>query len=130
MSELPVVQGLLICEQVVIDARTRNISFTNRFTAFRVDQFPSPPRQFAVFASLTNGFGEHELRLELEDLQTGDVMVRDVHSVLFPDRLADAPVIFKINEVVFPHEGSYQLSLFVSGEPLSRLRFNILTRSR
>lgn len=130
MNELPVVLGLMICEQAVVDTRTRNVSFTNRFTTYRVDYFPSTPRRFTVFTALTNGFGEYRVRLDIESLNTGDLLYRFQDTLLFSDRLYEVPVLVNVANLVFPTEGAYQLSLFVDDEPLSRFRFQALSRFR
>lgn len=130
MNELPVVQGLIVCEQAVVDARTRNVSFINRFTIARVDAFPSQPRTVCVFASLTNGFGEHAFRVELESLDADEVVYHFQRTIQFSDRLQDVPVLLTVNDLVFPHEGAYQFSLFVGDEPLTRYRFQVVSRFR
>ncbi len=63
MAQIPTVIGLLLCEQAIIEERTHNVTLVNCFTQYKVSLFPSERQRFAVFAVLTDGFGDIELKL-------------------------------------------------------------------
>jgi hypothetical protein len=126
MDELPVLQGLLICERIVTDPRTRNLTFFNRFATFRLPRIPSPPRNFAVFAGLTNGFGEFTFRLWVESLRTEVLIAQAVQTIQFTDRLQDVRIVANLSDVVFPHAGAYQITLYAEDEPLTRRVLQII----
>jgi len=50
MNQCPVVLGLTLCEQVITDAKSRNVTLVNCFTHRLVELFPSEPISFVVFA--------------------------------------------------------------------------------
>ena len=43
MIQRPVVSTLLLCEQVVVEETTRNVTLVNCFGQKQVDSFPSEP---------------------------------------------------------------------------------------
>src|SRR5438132_657334 len=68
MSQRPAVVGLLVCEQLIVEERTHNITLVNCFTKLKAEHFPSEPRRLAVFAALVDGLGEVALELVIERL--------------------------------------------------------------
>ncbi len=68
MNQRPVAIGLLLCEQVIIEERTRNVTPVNCFTHRVLRRFPSEPFPFTVFAVLTDGRGKMPLDIVVERL--------------------------------------------------------------
>jgi hypothetical protein len=44
MVPLPIVLGLSVCERVIVEEGTQNLTLVSCFTKLLVDQFPSQPR--------------------------------------------------------------------------------------
>ena len=63
MFELPVVRGVFLCENVIVEERSRNVSLINCFTRKLVDQFPTPPQRLVVCAVFANGLGKIPIEL-------------------------------------------------------------------
>jgi hypothetical protein len=57
MVPLPTVLGLIVCEKVIVEERTKNVSLISCFDRLVVEQVPTPPQQIAVFSTLTDGQG-------------------------------------------------------------------------
>jgi hypothetical protein len=57
MSPLPVVLGLTICEKIIVEEGTKNLTLISTFNKINVDSFPSAPQKFNVFTVLTEGQG-------------------------------------------------------------------------
>jgi hypothetical protein len=70
MIQRPNAVGLFLCQQAVVEERTRNSSLVNRFRQLSCASFPSPPRDFVVCALLTDGLGDMLLSLNLSRLDT------------------------------------------------------------
>jgi hypothetical protein len=71
MNEVPIARGRFLCEQLIVDHYTRNVSLINCFTSWPIDHFPSRPQRFSIFAALTNGSGGIMMRVvvaRLDDL--------------------------------------------------------------
>ena len=58
MIPTPRAQGLTLCDYVIREEGTAKATLVGTFTGIRTDGFPSTPRPFCVFASLTDGLGE------------------------------------------------------------------------
>jgi hypothetical protein len=126
VAESPVARGLLLCERVIIEERTRNISLINCFNRRLVDAFPSPPQQFTVYAVLANGHGTIQVDFRVTSLADDTVVYQRPVPVSFADPLTEARFVFRIGALVFPSSGSYEFSLLVDGEPIAGTRLDIV----
>src|SRR5438132_378762 len=57
MFPQPVALGLTLCEQILVDKSTNNVSLINIFTTWPTKKLPSPPRRLYLFAVLKGGQG-------------------------------------------------------------------------
>lgn len=130
MIPLPIVHGLTLCEKVIIEEATRNVTLVNCFTKLAVERFPSPPRQFALHAVLTEGAGEGRIELVITRLDADEVVFRRQVSVQFGDRLGAVRVIFRVGGFSFPAGGRYQFTLLVDGDWLTQMTLRVVARER
>jgi hypothetical protein len=49
----PTAIALSLCEQIIVEEITHNVTLVNCFTRLRVHELPSPPQSLIVFVSLT-----------------------------------------------------------------------------
>jgi hypothetical protein len=122
MSQIPTVIGLLLCEQIVIEERTHNVTLVNCFTRYKLDRFPSDRERFAVFAALTDGLGDIELKLVIQRLETEAEVYRASRTLRFADRLQEVRYLFRVTNCSFPAAGPYDFILFADGSELARHR--------
>jgi hypothetical protein len=54
LTHMPMILGLTLCEDVVVDPLTRNLSLIRVFTSMAVASFPAIARPFCVLAALTD----------------------------------------------------------------------------
>jgi hypothetical protein len=126
MAQIPVVLGLLACEQVVIEERTRNVTLVNCFTKWNIGTFPSEPQRFSVFAAMTDGMGNIVLKLVVQRLDTAEDVFHESRTLPFADRLQEVRFLFRVRNCSFPVAGRYDLILFANGSELARHRINIV----
>src|SRR5262245_34967042 len=110
----------MLCQKIISEEHTRNITLVNCFRRLRVRSFPLQ-LEFAVFAALTDGLGRMSLDLTVSRLDTLD----DIHSwswpVTFPDPLSEVRFILIHDPVeavclLPPHQGGVQgLGLLLRG---------------
>ena len=112
----PIALGLLLCEKVIVEEGTKNVTLVNTFTKLRVDGFPSLPQHFAVYAALTAGLGQATMVLAVTHLDTDQEVYSYQNTVSFPDRLAEVRVLIRVNGCSFPAPGKYQLMLLIDGK--------------
>ncbi len=70
MVPLPTVLGLIVCEKVIIEQGTRNVSLVTCFNGLVVERVPTPPCTFAVYSTLTDGQGRGTIALVISSLET------------------------------------------------------------
>lgn len=120
MIPRPVAIGLAVCEQVIVEEKTHNITLVNCFKRLYLREFPSPLQRFAVHTILTDGHGAGKIHLAIVRLETlEDIYTRDIQ-VTFLDPLREVRLLFRLPPLPFPTAGRYEINLLVDGEPLTR----------
>jgi hypothetical protein len=76
MNKKPVAIGLLACDQVIVEEKTRNVTPVNCFTHRAARDFPTEAISSSVLAFLGDGLGEIDLEVVLQDLDNMDVLHR------------------------------------------------------
>jgi hypothetical protein len=122
---LPTVIGLVVCEQLVVEKHTDNVSLINCFTIKKVAAFPSDPQRFAVVAFMTDGRGEVPMELIVKGLTDLEVIHRHAMKVSFPSRLHEVRFLFRVTDCVFPSPGAYDVCLLTKNELLAQHRISV-----
>ena len=65
-----IARGLFLCEQVIFEEGTRNVTMVNAFNKRVVNEVPSETHRFFAFAELTNGYGIVPIILACQRLDT------------------------------------------------------------
>lgn len=107
MVPTPIALGLTICEQVIVEQGTLNVSLIGNFTTFRANQFPYFPRPFCIFASLSGGKGEAEITLTITEIASDEEIQVQTRRLVFPDRFTEVHLLFRLAECEFPSPGAY-----------------------
>jgi hypothetical protein len=84
----PIPLALAICEQIIIEKGTRNITLDSTFNKFRVHDFPSDPQRFHAYCLLTDGEGPATMELVVTRLETDQVIYSHELAASFPSRHA------------------------------------------
>ena len=124
----PVPIGLLLCEQVIFEEGTRNVTPVNCFSSRTVPRVPSDPSPFVVFALLTDGTGEMTLEIVIERLDTLDVIYRRSYRTRFPGPLHEIRCLVRIADCSWPITGQYQVLLLAENEVVAQRKLRIISR--
>jgi hypothetical protein len=116
MNQCPTAIGLSLCEQVIIEDKTHNVTLVNCFTERTAEKFPSEPIPFVAFANLTDGLGEGMLEIVVQRLDTLDVVCRKSMRVRFTSPGNTMRLTVRIRDCCFPIPGHYQVSVLADGE--------------
>src|SRR5947207_2224766 len=127
MKQRPVAIGLLLCEQIIVENATHNVTPVNCFTHRTVDTFPSVPFPFVVLAILTDGAGEIPLEILIQRLDTLDEVYRAAVSFRFTNPLREVRCTVRIRHCSFPVPGHYQVLLFADNEMVAHRKL-VLTQ--
>ena len=126
MSQRPAAIGLLVCEQVIIEEGTQNVTPVNSFRRRIVQQFPTEPLNFVVFAILNDGVGEIRLELAISRLDTDEEVYQRSMTVRFGNQLQEGRCLFRISDYSFPVPGTYEVALFADNEMIAQRKIRII----
>jgi hypothetical protein len=120
MKQTPTLIGLFLCEQVIVEETTRNLTLVNCFVRRTVERFPSEAVPFVVFAVLTDGLGDILLEVVLHRLDTMEEIYRVALPSRFPDPLQEFRCTLRVRGYSFPVPGQYQVTLLGDHEVLAQ----------
>jgi hypothetical protein len=116
MIKRPNAVGLVLCQQAIIEEKTRNVTLVNGFGRFLVEGFPSPPQQFTVQTILTDGLGKMSLTLTISRLDTLEAIYTRLWRMNWTDPLREMRLLAEVTGCSFPVAGRYQVSLLAQNE--------------
>lgn len=110
MIQLPVAIALTVCEQVIVEEKTRNVTLVNCLSRLAVREVPSEHHRPVIHAWLTDGHGEGKICLQLLHPETlEEIFSREIPAA-FPHPLQEFRATFRVS-LSFPVEGRYQINL-------------------
>jgi hypothetical protein len=119
MIQRPAAIGLSVCEQVIVEEKTRNVTLVNCFRRLHLRGFPSSPQRFAIHAIFAVGLGSGTIRLLVVRLETlEEVYAHDLRAT-FSNPLQEVRVLFRPSSLSFPAAGRYEISLRMEGVSLA-----------
>jgi hypothetical protein len=124
MNQIPVAIGIALCDQVIIEEVTHNVTPVNCFNARALDAVPGQTT-FFVLAWLANGMGEMMAEVVIERLDTLEQIYRDQKKIVFGNRLSDSRFVARVRSCKFPVAGYYELSLIMNREVVAHRKFRI-----
>lgn len=124
MIQDPVAVGLVVCEKVIVEEKTHNITLVNCLTRLRVKEMPSETQHLIIHTWLTDGMGDGEIRVELVHPETLEEILTWVSPLSFSNPLQEFRASFR-GALSFPVEGRYQVNLFADGVPIARRTLDV-----
>jgi hypothetical protein len=112
----PVASGLILCEQRIVEERTKNITLVHCFPRLNAVRFPAVAPRLVVYAALTDGLGDGSLRLNVERLETSEEIAFREQQIRFSDPLQEFRIFFHFRRLRFPAAGRYQFTLLADRE--------------
>lgn len=119
MAQPPLALGIHVCEKVVVEAETRNLTFVNCFTRREVKSFPSEPISFQVCSNLVGGRGRMPLRVRIESLVDFEIIFARSGVITFRDPRQEIRLRVAMEDVSFPEEGGYQILILVDNQEVA-----------
>jgi hypothetical protein len=116
MNPVPTTVGLMVCEQVIEDRATSNVTVVSIFDVRYVSGFPSNPVSFSILCPLTNAEGRGTILLRIF---RSDGMITEFerrYPVTFHSRTQTVRLHIRLNDVVFYVPGTYWVSVFVDDD--------------
>jgi hypothetical protein len=128
MIPKPIALGMTICEKVIVEERTKNVTLVSCFTRLIVESFPSPPQRFTLFGVFKDGLGYGTMEVVGTRLDTDERIYSRKMPIHFPDRLMEVRFVYRVTECSFPEAGNYQFTLLVDGEWLAQHELHVVGR--
>jgi hypothetical protein len=126
----PVVLTQLLCEKVIVDARTQQYSLVGLVSNVNTTKFPVRSPNLCIFAEVTGGHGLTALTVRIVDVdEQRDPVVKLDLDVSLEDPLAVTQFVFGMPRLVFPEPGDYRLQALCAGSRLLEKRI-ILREAR
>ncbi len=105
--------AFLACDTVITDIHTGKKSLIGIFNSGASPKFPHAIPQFSIFASLTNGNGEAQLKVLLNAANFEKVF--ELNGKLnFANPLETPEIVFGIRNLIIKSPGVYELQLLVN----------------
>ncbi|HBI42045.1 MAG TPA: hypothetical protein DDY78_04185 [Planctomycetales bacterium] len=128
MIQPPKALGLFLCDQVIFDRDTQKPCLIGCFAGMAVNDFPSAPQRFDVFAALTDGLGPVTMDLTVTHLDTEEQVYTRIVTVAFSDPLRVINLRCRVGECFFPYPGSYMVALSVADTEIAHCRLRVYLR--
>jgi hypothetical protein len=122
----PIALALTLCEKIIVEEGTRKTTFVNAFTRLTVRQLPSPPLSVVVAAILTEGQGDATIELVVTALDTDEPIFSRRDQAHFSDRLGEARLVYRLEDLSFPRAGVYLFTLLVDGDWITHRRLRVI----
>jgi len=119
--------GLVLCDQIIVEEGTRNVTLVNCFSFREMDAFPGQVNLF-VLAWLADGRGEMMAELTVDRLDTLEEIYRDNRKLDFAGPLHDARFLARIRGCEIPTPGYYQVSLVIDRNLIAHRKFRVLKK--
>jgi len=120
--------GLMVCDAVIEDSRSRNKSLINMFNGILTPAVPARHDKMCAFVAFSGGRGSVPIALRLcYDPDYSTDLLRLDGNVEFPKEHPHAVVdmVFEIRGFVFPNFGQYTFEVICDEVPLIARRFTV-----
>lgn len=123
----PTAVAMVICDMVVRDEQTKNVSLIGLFNAVTGPKVPLRHDRMYVFVSLTNCHGDYECRLQCKSPDE-EVIFEATGKISLNDPLAVADLNLELRGLVFKVPGNYIFEFYCAGELLTMRRFSVMVK--
>lgn len=127
MIQVPILVGLKLCKETIVEEKSKNVSLINCFQRLYVPSFPSPFQLFKICAVLTDGMGETEMSISIERRSSMRTIYERTWQVNFSDPSLQRWVLLTVSRCSFPEAGGYRAILWAEQEEvLGQTTFDVL----
>lgn len=127
MSRTPTTLGLLLCEQVVVEEGTRNVTLVNCFTRRQLSGDAPESLSFVIFTLLTNGQGTTPVEVAVHRMDDFEEVYRRDSSLNFAKPTQVVRCVVRVRDCPFPGPGVYQISLSTGDHILGQRLLTLFT---
>lgn len=118
--------GMIICDTVIQDVKTKKKSLIGIFSQINAAKAPIQHPKLSVFVALTEGNGSYSCELQCIRDDDNKVIMKAHGSIKFHDPQQVLELVFDLNGPVFPIFGHYRFEFFAEGTPVISRKFNVV----
>ena len=124
----PVFVALLAADRVITEDNQKK-GIIGTFTQFNVRQFPAALPPWFIYAAVTNLSGEHTFSLNLVFDRSQQVVFSAGGKFAVDEPRRVVELVIPVPNVVFPEEGTYNISFHIDGEQIGSRILDVLKAS-
>ena len=110
--------GMIICDTVIQDIKTKKKSLIGIFSQINAPQKPIQHPKMVVFLVLTEGNGSYGCELRCVRDDDNSLIMNAKGQINFKTPKDVLELAFDLNGPVFPDFGNYRFEFFAEGEPV------------
>jgi len=119
--------AMIICEMVLRDEQTKNVSLIGLFNTVTGPRVPLRHDRMHVFVSLTNGHGDYDCLLQCKSPDE-KVVFEARGQISLKDPLAVADLNVELRGLVFEVPGNYIFEFYCGGKLLTMRKFAVTVK--
>ena len=122
--------GMVICDTVIQDVKTKKKSLIGIFSQINAGRAPVQHPRLSVYVILTEGNGRYDCELRCVRDDDNTLIMKANGGIEFKDPQQVLELVFDLNGPVFPAFGHYRFEFLVEGDPLISRKFNVIQAMR
>lgn len=116
MVPTPTCVGLVLCEKVVVEDRSHNLTLVNCFHRLLIDDTPYTADPFYLYFRLADGRGDGKLTIKIIEPKNLSVAHEAWMTVQFDDPTESMRFVFPVSGCTFEPAGRHHVTLTVDDE--------------
>jgi len=115
--------SIIICDDIYRDEVSKKLVIVGTFNRVTAPSFPCKHGRMSVLLTLTNGRGEYDLSLAIENARTGELVAEVKGPLAVQDPLAISDINLQLHNLVFPTADKYWVMLKADEEIIGQRPF-------
>jgi hypothetical protein len=125
-SEKPMGVVLIVCDRVIIDAKTHEKTLVATFNRIVARRFPCVRARMSIFVAVTNGKGTMNAQVRCVNESTNDAIFEAQGPLTFKDPNHVVEMNSQLNNVPFPKPGLHCIEFLCDDELVLHRRFDVV----
>jgi hypothetical protein len=119
--------AMLLCDQVIVDERSKKKTLVGLFDIIYAKSFPAKHPSLSVYARLTDAEGQYKFRMDYVQVKTDNLLGRaDIPPIDITDRLKTHELVMQFPPIDIPVQGEYEFRLWANDRYVGRVKFTAL----
>jgi hypothetical protein len=120
----PFALAILICDQVIVDEKSKKKTLVGVFDTINAVEFPANHPRVSIYARMTDAEGQYDFRIEHVQVKTDKLLFKgEILGVTVPDRLKMHELVLELQNVPLPESGEYEFRLWANDKYIGRVKF-------